>query len=89
MYLVLLFVCDVAVLYSQGGPQTFSFACLSASVLHALGLQASYHFLLRQGLTMELWLAPNSLCRPGSLRTHRDPSAPLLSAGAEGVLPYA
>lgn len=37
MYFVLLFVCDVAVLYSQGGLQTFSFSFLFVclSVLQA------------------------------------------------------
>lgn len=43
MYFVLLFVCDVAVLYTQGRPQTFSFSFLFVclSVFQALGLQAS------------------------------------------------
>ena len=29
--------------------------------------------ILRQDLTMQPWLAWNSLCKPGCLRTHQDP----------------
>lgn len=91
MYFVLLFVCDVAVIYPRQASnfQFFFFVCLFVSLPSAGTAGIHYTWLTisfwdRVSLWSSGWLS-TLLCRPGSLRTHRDPSTSLLRAGAEGV----
>jgi hypothetical protein len=55
---------------------------------HKLKVGLFLLILLRQGLTLELWLAWNLLCRPDWPQIQRDPYSPRLSlssAVVEGV----